>query len=115
MSYRTILLFGVITLGACGGTETGIDGGTDGSSNDATGNDGAPSDASSDTPVQDVVGTDSPASDGGGLGLGAVCDPKDDQCKAGLKCCPGGTIILDGGNNYHCMMETTMGTCPIVP
>ena len=119
-AYRMFLvLLGTMAFGACGGTDSGVDGGTDGASNDGTASDVATDssgpDASTDSPTQDVVNADSPTSDGGGLGVGASCDPHDDMCMAGLKCCPGGTILFDSGPSYHCMMVTTMGTCPIVP
>lgn len=97
---------------ACSSDQTTGDAGPD-ASNDATTNDGSASDSSSDVVTNDVV-TDAPSSDGGGLGQGDSCDPKNDQCMTGLKCCPGGVILQDGGGD-KCLQTTDAGTCPIVP
>lgn len=99
----TILL---ATFVGCGGA-TGTDAGADGSS-DATSNDSSTTDASSDSSTSDA------AADAKGLGAGDPCDPKNDQCGAGLKCCTGGAVQLDGGVG-HCTTPTDAGTCPLVP
>jgi hypothetical protein len=111
---------GLVIIVACGGTNGGDDGGTDGSNNDATSNDASLYDASTkDSGAGDSSATDSStndaASDGGGLKSGDHCDPQNDLCGAGLKCCAGGAIQLDGGKNYQCATATDAGTCPFLP
>ena len=98
---------------SCGTSTSGGDaGGSDGSTDSSTPNDGGPVDASKDG-ATDASSTDGGSKDGG-LGAGDPCDPNDDQCGSGLKCCGGGAQLPDA-NNDHCVTPTDAGTCPLVP
>jgi hypothetical protein len=88
------------------GADSSTDATTDAGNSDAS--DGAPSDA-----APNDTGVDAPT-EAGNLDAGASCNPKDDQCGPGLKCCAGGISTLDGGAG-HCVVPTDAGTCPILP
>jgi hypothetical protein len=99
---------------ACGddSTTTGDAGTPDGSTADS-GPDATTGDAGPDGSSTDAA-SDAPSDAAGTLDAGDTCDPKNDQCGPGLKCCTGGSAILDGGTG-HCITPTDAGTCPLVP
>ncbi len=50
----------------------------------------------------------------GGLAQGAICDPQDDKCATGLKCCSEPTHMQPPSQNI-CVTPQTDGTCPMFP
>lgn len=71
-------------------------------------NDGSGNDASNDSSTND-------GATGGDAGLGDKCDPMNSQCMAGLLCCPGGTVVFDGGMTSYTCKTPMNGQCPLVP
>jgi hypothetical protein len=81
----------------------GNDASNDGASNDSTSNDGSSNDGTSND------------GSGGDAGLGAKCDPNENQCMSGLLCCAqGGVLMPDSGVKYSCVIPVG-GHCPLTP
>ncbi len=101
------LMLGAMSASACGtnGTNTlpVIHGPTDAASDSGAG---------SGNPAGDAASSPLPTSDAG-LAAGDPCDPQNDQCPTGTKCCPVSGNVREGGALSACL--TPKGSPPACP